>query len=106
VLDYQLDFQLSDGDKNSTGKYNMLYRMLLMWKALSFSFNKKITPLFTIVGFLILNFINSVGLALDHIFFPAIRKKEISKPIVIVGNPRSGTTFMQRFLVNNGLGIC
>jgi hypothetical protein len=78
--------------------------MLLMWKALSFSFNKKISPLFTIIGFLFLNIINSVGLALDHIFFPGIRKKNISKPIVIVGNPRSGTTFMQRFLVKNGFG--
>jgi hypothetical protein len=75
-----------------------------MWKALSFSFNKRISPVFTIIGFLVLNIVNSVGLALDHIFFPGIRKKGISKPVVIVGNPRSGTTFMQRFLVKNGLG--
>lgn len=82
----------------------MLSRLLLMWKALSFSFNKRISPLGTITGFLFLNLITSIGLALDHIFFPAIRKKKIIKPIVIVGNPRSGTTFLQRFLVNNGMG--
>lgn len=82
----------------------MLSRLLLMWKALSFSFNKKISPVVTIVGFLFLNLIIRIGLALDHIFFPGIRKKSIIKPVVIVGNPRSGTTFMQRFLVDNGLG--
>jgi hypothetical protein len=75
-----------------------------MWKALSFSFNKKLSPLVTITGFLILNVINTIGLGLDHIFFPGFRKKSISKPLVIVGNPRSGTTFIQRFLVKNGLG--
>jgi len=82
----------------------MLSRMLLMWKALSFSFNKKVSPLFTIIGFLFLNLMNTIGLTLDHIFFPGIRKRRISRPIVIVGNPRSGTTFMQRFLVANGMG--
>lgn len=82
----------------------MLSRMLKMWKALAFSFNKRITPLFTIIGFLLLNLINSLGLALDYIFFPEIRTKKIKKPIVIVGNPRSGTTFLQRFLVDNGFG--
>lgn len=82
----------------------MLSRLFLMWKALSFSFNKKISPLITVIGFLFLHLITSIGLALDHVFFPGIRKKRILKPIVIVGNPRSGTTFMQRFMVNNGLG--
>lgn len=85
-------------------KLTMLYRMLLMWRALSLSFNIKLTPIFTIIGFLFLHLINSIGFALDHIFFPQIRKLEISNPIVIVGNPRSGTTFLQRFLVENGLG--
>jgi len=82
----------------------MLSRLILMWKALSFSLNKKFSPLVTVIGFLVLNLITSIGLALDHIFFPRIRKKKIIKPIVIVGNPRSGTTFMQRFLVDNGMG--
>lgn len=82
----------------------MFSRLILMWKALSFSFNKKISPLATVIGFLLLNLITNIGLALDHIFFPGIRKKKITKPIVIVGNPRSGTTFMQRFLVDNGFG--
>jgi len=82
----------------------MLSRMLMMWKALAYSFNKRISPLFTIIGFLLLHLINSLGFALDYVFFPEIRGKKIKKPIVIVGNPRSGTTFLQRFLVDNGFG--
>lgn len=82
----------------------MLARMLMMWSALSYSFNKKITPLFTIIGFSLLKLINSIGLALDHVFFPQVRKVKINKPIVIVGNPRSGTTFLQRFLVEHDFG--
>lgn len=78
--------------------------MLLMWKALSFSFNKKIAPLFTVLGFSLLRAVNSLGLLLDHLFFPSIRRVKIAQPIVIVGNPRSGTTFLQRFLVDNNFG--
>ena len=82
----------------------MLSRMLLMWNAMSYSFNRKVTPLFTILGFLILRGLNSIGLALDYIFFPRVSKTRITRPIVIVGNPRSGTTFLQRFLVEHDFG--
>tara|TARA_B100000029_G_scaffold20175_2_gene20408 strand:- start:250 stop:1215 length:966 start_codon:yes stop_codon:yes gene_type:complete len=42
---------------------------------------------------------------LDNIFFPSLIRKKIKNPIIIVGNPRSGTTFLQRFLVKNDFGI-
>jgi len=47
----------------------------------------------------------SIGLMLDRVFFPKLRKPKIIKPIIIVGNPRSGTTFLQRYLIKSGLGI-
>ena len=47
----------------------------------------------------------SIGLILDRVFFPKLRKPKIIKPIIIVGNPRSGTTFLQRYLIKSGLGI-
>ena len=40
----------------------------------------------------------------DKILFPYLSKVRIKNPIIIVGNPRSGTTFLQRFLANNGFG--
>ena len=45
-----------------------------------------------------------VGLALDPLLFPALRRARLGPPVVIVGNPRSGTTFLQRFLVEQGVG--
>jgi hypothetical protein len=41
--------------------------------------------------------------AADHLFFPAVRRARIDRPIFILGNPRSGTTFMHRFLLRTGV---
>jgi hypothetical protein len=82
----------------------MLLRMLQTYRALNFSFKRYLSPLITFSGIIILHIIVSLGLILDHIFFPALRRASIEAPIVIVGNPRSGTTFLQRFMVANGFG--
>jgi len=82
----------------------MLKRMFLVHGVIGKTFHKWIGPVFTGMGLFILHCIVSFGMALDHIFFPSIRKVRIEKPIVVVGNPRSGTTFLQRFLVDNGFG--
>ena len=37
-------------------------------------------------------------LLLDEILFPRYRKVDVRKPIFIIGNPRSGTTFLHRIL--------
>ncbi len=37
--------------------------------------------------------------SLDHVFFPGFRQVPIDRPIFILGNPRSGTTFLHRFLL-------
>ena len=36
--------------------------------------------------------------ALDRIFFPGFREVEIKSPVFIIGNPRSGTTFLHRLM--------
>ena len=41
---------------------------------------------------------------MDKIFIKIPNNSIFKKPIIIVGNPRSGTTFLQRYLINNGLG--
>jgi hypothetical protein len=46
----------------------------------------------------------ALGMALDHLFFPRRGKTRASRPIVLVGNPRTGTTFLQRFLADEGFG--
>jgi len=46
----------------------------------------------------------ATGMAVDSIFVPGLRKSKVDRPIVIVGNPRSGTTFLHRFLVDQKVG--
>ncbi|MFT4975021.1 MAG: hypothetical protein ACI8S6_000908 [Myxococcota bacterium] len=52
----------------------------------------------------VLRVIVNIGRALDGIFFPAVAKKKIVSPIVLIGNPRTGTTFLQRFLTDHKIG--
>jgi omega-hydroxy-beta-dihydromenaquinone-9 sulfotransferase len=44
----------------------------------------------------------AVTWALDSVFFPGYKKKKIDRPVFLVGNPRSGTTFLHRFLADQG----
>ena len=39
-----------------------------------------------------------IGLLLDRIFFPGFRMEAVSSPLFIIGNPRSGTTFLHRLI--------
>lgn len=41
------------------------------------------------------------GLLLDEVLFPAYKQHKISQPVFIIGNPRSGTTFLQRLLARD-----
>ena len=43
--------------------------------------------------------------ALDGIFYPRWRETQLGSPVFIVGNPRSGTTFLHRFMVEQRLGV-
>jgi hypothetical protein len=82
----------------------MISRMILVHRALIRAFGAYVAPVFIFIGFFLLHGIVSFFMMLDHLFFPSLRKKKILSPIVIVGNPRSGTTFLQRFMVENGFG--
>ncbi|MBN1524283.1 MAG: sulfotransferase [Spirochaetales bacterium] len=55
-----------------------------------------------LIGFVVITpflFITSwIGFFLDHIFFPGFRKTQIKRPVFIIGNFRSGSTFLHRIL--------
>lgn len=51
--------------------------------------------------FLIVELANRVGFLLDNIFFRNYRCQEINSPVFIIGNPRSGTTFLQRLMAKD-----
>jgi hypothetical protein len=46
--------------------------------------------------------ISATTLGLDHLVYPRHRKQSIDRPIFIIGNPRSGTTFLHRLLLGAG----
>ncbi len=50
----------------------------------------------TVVGLL-----NAVSRFIDEILFPNYKKIEIHRPIFIISNPRSGTTFLHRIMCND-----
>ena len=66
--------------------------------------NYRLTPKrFLILFFWLLLFIPSeiiyhLFLLLDEILFPGYRKTKVEKPVFIIGNPRSGTTFLHRIM--------
>lgn len=64
----------------------------------------RIFPLVLGIVFPVLRFVVWILMSIDHVFFPSLRKKKANRPIVLVGNPRTGTTFLQRFLSDSGFG--
>ena len=81
-----------------------LKRLIRLYLILGKTFNAWITPIFA--GFFIGLLRTTVGFArvLDNIFY-STPKKRLHEPIMIVGNPRSGTTFLHRFLIHQGIGV-
>ncbi len=79
-------------------------RMGALYRVLRRTFGVKVIPLFVAVFFGFIRTVVAIFMALDHVFFPKFAKTRASRPIVLVGNPRTGTTFLQRFLSDEGFG--
>ena len=82
----------------------MLGRMGAVYRVLRKTFGVKVIPLFLAVLFGVVRTVVAIGMALDNLFFPKLAKTRANRPIVLVGNPRTGTTFLQRFLSDEGFG--
>ncbi|MGY4708952.1 sulfotransferase family protein [Mycolicibacterium sp. CBM1] len=46
--------------------------------------------------------VSATTLGLDNLVYPRYRRQPIDRPIFIIGNPRSGTTFLHRLLLGAG----
>jgi len=79
-------------------------RMGHLYRVLRTTFGVKVIPLFLAVLFGGLRTLVAFGMLLDKLFFPRLAKMRANRPIVLVGNPRTGTTFLQRFLADEGFG--
>jgi hypothetical protein len=83
----------------------MLYRLKLVYQVLAGKFRLRVLPLLVVWLYAGLRVTVWFFMALDNLFFPRLASTRVEKPIIIVGNPRTGTTFLQRWLVDNGFGV-
>jgi omega-hydroxy-beta-dihydromenaquinone-9 sulfotransferase len=83
---------------------SMMGRMARIGRILRTRHRLYFRPLLLAVFFGLLRAVVWLGMTLDHLFFPKLRRTRANRPIVIVGNPRTGTTFLQRFLAAEGFG--
>ena len=80
-----------------------LKRIVRVYLILGKTFNAWFSPLISGAMVLVLRMIVGIGRVFDHVIFWGIRKP-LKDPIIIVGNPRSGTTFLHRFLIKENIG--
>jgi hypothetical protein len=80
-----------------------LKRIVRVYLILGKTFNAWFSPLISGAMVLVLRMIVGIGRIFDHVIFWGIRKP-LKDPIIIVGNPRSGTTFLHRFLIKENIG--
>jgi len=79
-------------------------RLALARQGVARSFGKRVIPLIVTGVYTSVRWMGNLAMRLDPIFFRGLGKVDISRPIVIVGNPRTGTTFLQRWLHDQGVG--
>src|SRR3954469_23637094 len=83
---------------------SVLSRMGRIYGVLRKTHHVYVVPVFVAVLFGFLRAFVGVCMALDHVFVPKLNRTRAKRPIVLVGNPRTGTTFLQRFLSDEGFG--
>ncbi|MEO0604472.1 MAG: hypothetical protein AAF211_23765, partial [Myxococcota bacterium] len=82
----------------------ILGRMSLAYGIARRIFGAYLVPLFAGLMWATIRVLVTIGQALDTVFFPRLAKTRVQRPIVLVGNPRTGTTFLQRFMSDQGYG--
>jgi omega-hydroxy-beta-dihydromenaquinone-9 sulfotransferase len=77
-------------------------RYLRLWRTIGATFGVWVRPIGAFLLLQLRQAISATTLGLDHVFFPRHRTQPIDRPIFIIGNPRSGTTFLHRLLLGAG----
>jgi omega-hydroxy-beta-dihydromenaquinone-9 sulfotransferase len=75
---------------------------LRLYRVMGKTFGQWVRPLGAFMLLQVRQAISAITLGLDYVFYPRHRKQVIDRPIFIVGNPRSGTTFLHRLLLGAG----
>lgn len=69
----------------------------ILFQTFGFRFKYLAIPLYRLIYSLII----SVGLIVDQIIYFKYKNVNIKKPVFLIGHPRSGTTFLHKFILNN-----
>jgi len=77
-------------------------RYLHLYRVITKTFGYWLRPLGAFALLQVRQAISATTLGLDHLVYPRHRKQAIDRPIFIIGNPRSGTTFLHRLLLGAG----
>ena len=85
-------------------KISLLKRLITVYFIIGKNFGLWLSPIISGILISILRIINIIFMKFDYILFPKLFKQTIKNPVLIVGNPRSGTTFLHRYLVKHNLG--
>lgn len=79
-------------------------RMSLAYGIVGRTFGVRILPVFAAWMWANIRVVVAIGMALDPLLYGRLRTTEVKRPIILVGNPRTGTTFLQRFMCDEGYG--
>ncbi len=82
----------------------LLGRMSTTYRIIRRVWGRPIFPLFVAWYFFSVRTLATITLAMDRLLFPRLRTVQVKRPIILVGNPRTGTTFLQRWLSDNKIG--
>lgn len=77
-------------------------RYLRLYRAITKTFGLWLRPLGAFMLLQARQAVSATTLGLDHVVYPGHRRQVLDRPIFIVGNPRSGTTFLHRLLLGAG----
>lgn len=80
----------------------MIRRLLHARRILRARFGR--APVLVGLGLLVHRAVVAAGWALDPWVSPGLRAWRVRPPVFVVGNPRSGTTFLHRWLAGHGVG--
>src|ERR1700754_5075457 len=75
---------------------------LRLYRTINKTFGFWLRPLGAFLILQVRQAISATTLGLDELVYPRYRKQAIDRPIFIIGNPRSGTTFLHRLLLGAG----
>ncbi len=85
-------------------KVSIFKRAIKVYLTLGKTFGIWFSGLILAIILIALRLVISLFMILDYVFFPSLINKKIINPVVIVGNPRSGTTFLHRYLIKHNIG--